>query len=48
MVFFRAPEGCVQYYTGWNGNLRSFNRADAVPIQSLTTSYCIRREKGIS
>jgi len=44
----RAPEGCLQFFTGVGGQFTSFNNLDVNPIliRNLLYSVCIRAEKG--
>ena len=42
----RAPSDCLQYYTGINGRVKSFNFASQVQIASLSYTACIRQEEG--
>jgi len=45
----RAPEGCLQFFTGIGGQFTSFNFLDGVNpilIRNLLYSVCIRAEKG--
>ena len=45
----RAPEGCLQFFTGIGGQVTSFNFLDGVNpimIRNLLYSVCIRAEKG--
>jgi len=44
----RAPEGCLQFFTGIGGQFTSFNKLDVNPIliRNLLYSVCIRAEKG--
>ncbi|XP_040580159.2 uncharacterized protein [Lepeophtheirus salmonis] len=43
---FKAPNGCVQYFTGSSGTISSYNRAgQRLPVGS-TYQNCIRREDG--
>jgi len=45
----RAPEGCLQFFTGVGGQFTSFNFLDGVNpilIRNLLYSVCIRAEKG--
>ena len=44
----RAPEGCLQFFTGFGGQFTSFNKLDVNPIliRNLLYSVCIRAEKG--
>jgi len=45
----RAPEGCLQFFTGIGGQVTSFNYLDGVNpilISNLLYSVCIRAEKG--
>lgn len=45
--FFRAPEGCLQYFTGISGEFQSFSFNDGDTSMLLTTDYviCFRRER---
>jgi len=45
----RAPEGCLQFFTGIGGQVTSFNYLEGVNpilIRNLLYSVCIRAEKG--
>ena len=44
----RAPEGCLQYYTGVSGEFKSFSFNDMDTNMLFSTDYClcIRRENG--
>jgi len=44
----RAPEGCLQFFTGIGGQVTSFNFLEVNPItiRNLLYSVCIRAEKG--
>lgn len=46
-VFSAAEEGCLQYYTGVSGQLRSFNYDPASGLQLSNQDYgiCIRMER---
>ena len=50
MIVFRAPDDCLQYYTGSFGEFKSFNFANGKQ-RSLTftftyqSSYCVKSEK---
>lgn len=44
-----APQGCLQYLTGWYGTVKSFNYDTSGTYDHLTAqnyNICIRREKG--
>ena len=43
----RPPEGCLQYYTGTEGRLKTFNFAgDNHHLPNQAYSICIRQEMG--
>ncbi|KAG1699835.1 hypothetical protein GQR58_005417 [Nymphon striatum] len=44
----KAPQGCLQYYTGAAGTIESFNYADAAStyLNNLEYSICYRKELG--
>ena len=43
----RPPEGCLQYFTGTDGRITTFNWAgDGVHLPDQQYSICIRRELG--
>ena len=46
--FFRADEGCLQWFTGLGGQFQSFNKLQTNPmmISNLLYSVCIRKEEG--
>lgn len=52
ILAFQAPNGCLQYYTGPNGNVMSFNfnfdvtAGQANILRNLNYAICIRREAG--
>jgi len=43
----KANDGCLQYFTGVSGQMRSFNYNDASGLQLSNTDYtmCVRRER---
>ena len=49
MIVFRAPDDCLQYYTGSSGEFKSLNFANGKK-RSLTfiftyrSSYCVKSE----
>jgi len=44
----KAPGGCLQYFTGTSGNVKSFNSGDAgALLDDLLYNVCIRREAGM-
>ena len=44
---FSAADGCLQYFTGVNGQMFSFNYNDATGLQLSNTDYtmCVRMER---
>ena len=44
---FLANDGCLQYFTGVSGQMRSFNYNDAGGLQLSNTDYtmCVRTER---
>ena len=52
--YFRAPAGCLQYFTGVAGTIKSFNWGDGTGTcsagcmtQSQDYYACVRKESGI-
>ena len=47
ILYFLAPGGCIQYFTGVSGQLSSFNFNDANGRMLSNTDYtmCIRTER---
>ena len=46
-VYYRAPEDCVQYFTGAAGNLMSYSfQTGTAQIQGIDFLNCIRQEEG--
>jgi len=47
-IWFAAPGGCLQYYTGTVGRMISLNYWENAPsnINNLNYGICVRREKG--
>ena len=43
--FFRAPTDCVQYFTGLNGNVYSYNHQGGKMLQSQDYNNCFRTEE---
>ena len=43
---YAAPPGCLQYYTGSTGRVKSFNRANGKMLHNLIYNACVRRESG--
>ena len=43
---YKAPSGCLQYYTGRSGRVKSFNRSNGKMLYNLRYSACVRREPG--
>ncbi len=43
---YAAPPGCLQYYTGRSGQVKSFNRANGKMLYNLNYNACVRREPG--
>jgi hypothetical protein len=45
--FLLANDGCLQYFTGVSGQMRSFNYNDAAGLQLSNTDYtmCVRTER---
>ena len=44
---FRAPQDCVQYYTGKSGVFKSYNFVNGRLQQSLNMAICFRQELGM-
>jgi len=42
----RAPDGCVQYFTGKTNNIISYGWHSAIMLQTTGYTYCARREAG--
>ncbi len=45
-VSFRAPQDCVQYFTGASGTFMSYNFAGGTHLISQNYQTCIRQEQG--
>ena len=45
MAFFRAPDGCSQYFTGMSGTIMSYSFDRS--IQSQAYKICVRGEEGV-
>lgn len=47
MIYLTADEGCLQYYTGVSGQLRSFNYDPTSGLQLSNQDYgiCVRMER---
>lgn len=43
---FRAPAGCVQYFTGASGNVQSYNFQGGVMLTGQNYNNCFRQELG--
>lgn len=43
---WRVPAGCVQYYTGLSGNVKSYGHASGQLLQAQNYNNCIRQEEG--
>lgn len=44
---FTAPSGCLQYFTGISGSVRSFNFQGGAHLANMDYSVCIRPEDGM-
>lgn len=46
-IWFSAEDGCLQYFTGVAGEIKSFNYDPAIGLQLSNQDYgiCIRTEK---
>ena len=42
LVFFRAPQDCVQYFTGTQGRVQSYGWAGAQLLAGMNYQNCIR------
>ena len=50
IIYYRPPEGCLQWYTGIGGALKSFNGGhdSQQMIKNQNYDICIRSEAGIN
>ena len=47
-LYCRAPDGCLQYYTGTGGSFKSLTRGDNMRmLQQTFYSICFRREENM-
>ncbi len=46
LVNNRAPDGCVQYFVGTSGSLRSYNNQEGNQLSAQFYNLCIRQEEG--
>ena len=42
----RAPDGCVQYFTGVGNAFQSYNWQGGVQLDAQNYAFCFRREQG--
>ncbi len=47
-LFFykRAPDGCLQYFTGTSGTISSYNHQGGVQLADQNYNLCLRQEEG--
>ena len=45
-IYCRAPNDCVQYFTGSSGEVKSFNFDGGIQLRDIQYTICIRRELG--